>query len=101
MIFNDNLNDTSNEVKVIFSETINIYTQNNYNSIYELFGVISHLGKEKNSKKEHLIAFCKSRIDNKWYLFNDENVSTYSFNDILKIGIPFALFYRLKKSFNN
>ena len=101
MIFNDNLNDTSNEVKVIFSETINIYTQENYNSIYELFGVISHLGKEKNFKKEHFIAFCKSRIDNKWYLFNDENVSTYSFNDILKIGIPFALFYHLKKSYNN
>ena len=101
LILNNNLNSTSYEVKVDFSENRIFREERDNTKIYELFGVISHLEKENNSRNEHFIAFCKSIIDNKWYWFNDEKVYNCSFNDILYNGTPYALFYHIKKNCNN
>ena len=58
--------------------------------IYELIGVISHLGE--SSMEGHFIAFCK-HFDFNWYFFNDGIVSQVSPNDIYK-GTPYILFYQ-------
>jgi ubiquitin C-terminal hydrolase len=58
--------------------------------IFELIGVISHLGK--SSMEGHFIACCK-HFDENWYLFNDGFVTPISLNDI-KRGTPYILFYQ-------
>ena len=65
-----------------------------YNSpkIYNLIGVISHLGE--SSMEGHFIAYCK-HFDDNWYLFNDGIVKGVSQNDIYK-GTPYILFYQNK-----
>ena len=59
---------------------------------YELRGVITHLGESGMSG--HFIAFCKHRIDNNWYKYNDAIV-TYcdDQNNDYKKGTPYILFY--------
>ena len=42
-------------------------------SKYQLKGVISHLGESGMSG--HFIAYCRHRIDNQWYLYNDSTVT--------------------------
>ena len=58
--------------------------------IYELIGVISHLGK--SSMDGHFIAYCK-HFDMNWYLFNDGIVTPVSLKNIYK-GTPYILFYQ-------
>ena len=59
---------------------------------YELYAVICHLGP--SSMSGHFVAYCRNRIDNKWYLYNDafvtECTKKYQYND----GMPYILFYR-------
>ena len=59
---------------------------------YELSGVITHLGESGMSG--HFIAFCKHRIDKKWYRYND-SIVTYcqDQNNEYKLGTPYILFY--------
>ena len=61
--------------------------------IYNLYGVITHLGK--SGPNAHFIATCKSPVDNKWYRYNDAIVDpVYDFNkDIYDFGTPYILFY--------
>ena len=40
----------------------------------------------------HFIAFCRHRINKKWYCYNDSTV-TESQNDFLEKGTPYILFY--------
>ena len=42
-------------------------------SKYQLKGVITHLGESGMSG--HFIAYCRHRIDNQWYLYNDSTVT--------------------------
>ena len=97
------------EVEFGFARTIKInnyinlennpnYT--NYENIeYELISIITHIGD--NSMSGHFIAYCKSPIDNKWYLYNDAIVTEckYKFDELnnnsLKM-IPYVLFYQIK-----
>ena len=74
---------------------ISNYVQNKNNSpkIYNLIGVISHLGP--SSRDGHFIAMCK-HFDDCWYLFNDSIVAQLSENEINKKGIPYILFYQNK-----
>jgi ubiquitin C-terminal hydrolase len=61
-------------------------------SSYELKGVITHLGESGMSG--HFIAYCKHRLDNNWYCYND-SIVTYC-NDQkngFRIGTPYILFY--------
>ena len=67
---------------------------NNPNSpkIYNLIGVISHLGE--SSMDGHFIAYCK-HFDDTWYIFNDAIVKSVDDNNIYK-GTPYILFYQNK-----
>ena len=44
----------------------------------------------------HFVAFCKNKIDKKWYKFNDSIVSACQKNDEYLMGMPYILFYRVK-----
>ena len=83
------------ECKVIFPELLNIFNYVTYkygNTVFELYAVICHLGP--SSMSGHFVAYCKNRIDNKWYLYNDGMVKKctkpYEYRD----GMPYILFYR-------
>ena len=73
--------------------------KNNENIEYELISVITHLGE--SSMSGHFIAYCKSPIDNNWYLYNDASVTENNTflnnmdNGNLK-SIPYVLFYQIK-----
>ena len=80
----------------------NNYNYNNFEIIeYELISVITHLGD--SSMSGHFIAYCKSPVDNKWYLYNDAIVTfceegpNKNLNTNLE-SIPYVLFYQIKKN---
>ena len=83
------------ECKVNFPSQLNILNYITYKqsiTTYELYAVICHLGP--SSMSGHFVAYCRNRIDNKWYLYNDGIVTKctrqYQYND----GMPYILFYR-------
>ena len=85
------------KVTLNFSEKIDLTkyvlnAQDNY--IYNLYGVITHLGESGESG--HFVASCKSPVDNKWYRYNDSIV--YLINDfnkeVAKFNTPYILFYQ-------
>ena len=59
--------------------------------MYDLYGVICHLGP--SSMGGHFIAFCRHRINNNWYKYNDAEVTKCENKDFLS-GIPYILFYQ-------
>ena len=84
-------------VKLEFEEFLNLqkYVQmDNNKSIYNLIGVVTHLGESGASG--HFIAYCKSPINNQWYNYNDELV--FPVNDfkkqVIDYGMPYILFYQ-------
>ena len=69
---------------------------NNENIIYDLIGVVTHMGESGSSG--HFIATCKSPIDNLWYQYNDDlvfRVDNFT-NQILNYAMPYILFYQKK-----
>ena len=88
------------DVKLNFTEKIDITDyvimkdNNNQRLIYELYGVITHIGK--SGPNAHFIASCKSPIDNNWYRFNDAIVSpvTNIQKEVIDFGTPYILFYQ-------
>ena len=62
--------------------------------IYDLYGVVTHLGESGESG--HFVASCKSPCDNKWYRFNDAIVSPIKDvqSEIINFGMPYILFYK-------
>ena len=87
-------------IKINFSEILDlskIIITNN--PIYELQGVIKHLGD--SSASGHFIAYCRSPIPkfhNCWYCYNDETVvETKDWKSIHDVGDTYILFYQLKK----
>ena len=83
------------ECNVIFPEQLNI---NNYiefkigPTVYELYAVVCHLGP--SSMSGHFVAYCKNRIDKKWYLYNDATVTLCTRKQQYTDGMPYILFYR-------
>ena len=70
------------------------------NVIYKLKGVITHLGPSGASG--HFIAYCRHRITNEWYCYNDSIVS--KLDDQIngyKQGTPYILFYEGQDNSNN
>ena len=92
-------------VKIDFQERIDItrfILQKDIPSmIYNLYGVITHIGESGPSA--HFIASCKSPVDNKWYKYNDAIVSPISNvqKEVIEFGTPYILFYRKVKVNNN
>ena len=85
-------------VKLEFEEYLNLkkYVRNNNNNScnYQLIGVVTHLGESGASG--HFIAYCKSPIDNNWYLYNDDlcfPVTDFK-KKVIDSGMPYILFYQ-------
>jgi len=89
-----------NEYDVEFDFPLNINIKNyvhlkNQCTEYNLIAVLVHTGGSDMSG--HFFAFCKSNVDNKWYLYNDSIVSECNsdFNNQIKnTGLPYVLFYQ-------
>ena len=90
------------KIDLPFKEQINLtnYVLNATEQyIYNIYGVITHLGPSGESG--HFIASCKSPIDNdnnKWYKYNDAMVSQITdFNkEVVNMKTPYILFYQRK-----
>jgi ubiquitin C-terminal hydrolase len=64
--------------------------------VYEVFGIIKHIGE--NPQSGHYISYIKfnKSTDSKWYEFNDDNITSISFNKIYKSrGTISMIFLRL------
>ena len=83
---------------VNFPEQLNIINFLSYkdeNTVFDLYAVISHLGP--SSMSGHFVAYCRSDIDYKWYLYNDSIVTECTKNKQYREGLPYILFYRVLK----
>jgi ubiquitin C-terminal hydrolase len=97
LILNRGKNNIFN-VKLYFNEIMDI-TQyvvcNNKNKwIYNLYGVITHM--DQSGSNAYYVASCKSPVDNKWYRYNDDNVTPIIDlqKEVIDFGTPSILFYR-------
>ena len=70
-----------------------VILKENSRIIYNLYGVITHLGE--SGPNAHFVASCKSPVDNKWYRYNDAQVSPIQDfkRDVYNFGVPYILFY--------
>ena len=83
------------ECKVNFPEQLNLFNYVTFKSgytAYGLYAVICHLGP--SSMSGHFVAYCRNRINNKWYLYNDAMVTPCSRPQQYNDGMPYILFYR-------
>ena len=85
------------KAKLKFDFQLNLmnYLENpNSGYLYELIGLITHLGKSELD--HHFIATCKSPVDNIWYQYNDDLVSpvTDTNEQIFDFGTPYILFFK-------
>ena len=90
------------ECKVNFPEQltiINYLTNKDGITTYELYAVICHLGP--SSMSGHFVAYCRNRIDNKWYLYNDALVSLCTKPKQYTDGMPYILFYKALRAGQN
>jgi len=62
--------------------------------IYDLFGIVNHSG---NTFGGHYTSYVKT-ADDKWFHFNDTNVSEIKNNDELISSRAYCLFYRKRKN---
>jgi len=95
-----NLNRGRNAVyqcRIYFPETLKLFKyviNADGNTEYELYAVISHIGP--SSMDGHFVAYCRNRMDDKWYCYNDafvnECIKAQEYNN----GMPYILFYRAK-----
>ena len=97
-----NLNRGKNAVyqcKVNFPEELHLrkyVTIKKINTKYQLYAVICHIGP--SSMSGHFVAYCRNRIDDNWYLFNDAIVTKCENKKEYLTKMPYILFY---KSINN
>ena len=85
------------ECKVNFPEQLDISDfvtfKNKGRTVYKLYAVICHLGP--SSMSGHFVAYCRNRMDNKWYLYNDGIVTEFERPQQYNDGMPYILFYEL------
>ena len=84
-------------VKINFTEQLNIskYLQfNNQGFLYQLIGVISHLGE--SGMGGHFIAYCRDPITGQWNKYNDSIVTVVDNfqNEVINFAMPYLLFYQ-------
>ena len=87
------------DVKINFYQEINLsqYIEKaNTGCIYELFGVITHIGESGMSG--HFIAYCKDLWSNQWLKYNDAFVSqVQNFQkEVIDFAMTYLLFYKKK-----
>ena len=84
-------------VKLEFLEDLNLMNyvkKQETGFMYKLIGVVTHLGESGASG--HFIAYCKSPIDNQWYNYNDDIVTTVTDfkRQIIDYAMPYILFFQ-------
>ena len=85
-------------INIIFDEIMDlseyIINKGKKKILYHLYGVITHLGK--SGRTAHFVAFCRSQINQQWYLFDDSKISDIDDfqNQILPYGTHYVLFYQ-------
>ena len=87
------------QCKVLFPEQLDItnyVTYKDMNTKFELYAVICHIGP--SSMSGHFVAYCRNRMDQKWYLYNDAIVTLCQQPNEYQNKMPYILFYR---SLNN
>ena len=93
-----NLNRGKNAVyqcRIYFPETLKLFKyviNTDGNTEYELYAVISHIGP--SSMEGHFVAYCRNRMDDKWYCYNDAFVNECTKAQEYYNGMPYILFYR-------
>ena len=82
------------ECKVNFDERLDLsnYFALKSQNIFELYAVICHIGP--SSMSGHFVAYCKNRMDKKWYLYNDGLVSLCQNPNEYQKGMAYILFYQ-------
>ena len=87
----------SYKIKIELNEKLDltdyiIFKQNKV--IYYLYGVVTHLGKNKD--EGHFIASGKNLINNLWYKYDDSSISKINNvqKDVLKFATPYILFFQ-------
>ena len=99
-----NLDRGKNEVyqcNVNFPEELdltNYVINKEFNTKYELYGVICHIGP--NPMSGYIVAYCRNRMDDKWYLYNDSNVTLCEKSCEYLNKMPYILFYKSKNENN-
>ena len=81
--------------KVIFPEVLNLLnyvSAKNGNTAMKLYAVICHYGP--SSMSGHFIAYCRHRINQKWYKYNDSIVTECTKPNEYYDGMPYILFYQ-------
>ena len=82
-------------VGIKFPEKLNLsnYAESKIdnNSNYKLISIITHFGPSGTAG--HFIAFCFIKDKNKWYKFNDSNVTESNFQEASSSGDTYILFY--------
>ncbi len=81
--------------KVIFPEVLNLLnyvTAKEGNTAMKLYAVICHYGP--SSMSGHFIAYCRHRINQKWYKYNDSQVTECTQPNEYNNGMPYILFYQ-------
>ena len=100
-----NLNRGKNAVyqcNVNFPEELdltNYVINKDYNTQYELYAVICHIGP--SSMSGHFVAYCRNRMDDKWYLYNDSIVTLCEKPKEYLNKMPYILFYKSKNLYKN
>ena len=91
-----NLSGKNNSIEFILEESIDIkkyITQNEcLPTHYELIGIVYNLVSNGIYKNKY-IAFCKNFMNQKWYKYDNTNITESSFDEASKNGIPCILFY--------
>ena len=80
---------------VNFPETLNLLnyvTAKQGVTTMKLYAVICHYGE--SSMSGHFIAYCKHRINKKWYIYNDSIVKECKEAKPYNKGMPYILFYQ-------
>ena len=85
------------DVKIIFSELLNLYNYIQFNNSgfnYKLIGVITHIGE--SSMSGHFIAYCRDPIFNTWHKYNDAIVTDVNDfqKEVINFADPYLLFYQ-------
>ena len=91
------------DCEVDFDEQINLQPyllDSSINVSYRLFGVVTHFGT--SDMGGHFIAYCRHRILNEWYCYNDAAVTRLTDQQNgYKNGVPYILFYESEQGNNN
>ena len=89
------------EVDFPFNLNLKNYCKNFEGNVnYKLKGLITYLGQ--SGMGGHFIAYCRHRITNEWYCYNDAVVTKLDDqNNGYKKGTPFILFYEGCDNYNN